>query len=559
MGISITDYAFRVSGVLDTSKTVMQNIETLCSTASAWATYDIHTGKWAVVINEAGTSEYSFDDSNIIGAISVSGKGLTEQYNSVRVEFPHVDLNDQVDFVSIEIPEIDRNPNEPDNQLLMSFDTFSDPIQAEYLGMIELKQSRLDKIVTFRTDYVAFGLNAGDIIDVTAAQYGWTQKLFRIVSISENDEDDGSISLGITALEYDANIYSTDDLIRYERSSSNGIRTLGAINTPETPVVNFFTQLAKPYVRVYSIVPEGVVNSMDLFLSSDSVNFNFVGSVYPDSGGAFAPGTNVQFDYDGIRSGTVYAKVRASNSQASSLFSPIGSASINLTQVTDAIGNNTSILNNSGLPISLLLALPKLLSALDGFLGGNESAFGSVAKNNYASLQVTGANCLTKLNAMTAGYTQSDGYLPANQYNRSNWIAVSTTVGSGINILELDIKTPLLRYSYEFQDRTGTIRTQVAIAQPPLNVSVYYGANLATATSVATTTIDWNANYNKVIINAPTAGTYWIAGFAIPTYDLDMYWSRTGLTAGDYNTVWPISFTDQFGNFDVLVNAIKLG
>jgi hypothetical protein len=116
-----------------------------------------------------------------------------------------------------------------------------------------------------------------------------------------------------------------------------------------------------------------------------------------------------------------------------------------------------------------------------------------------------------------------------------------------------------LKYDYDFQDRTGTIRTQTLTAQPPLALSVFSGANLATATEVVESTIDWNANYNKIIVNTPAAGTYWVTGVAVPTYDLDMYWSRTGLSTTSYNTVWPINFTEQYGNLDVLVNSIKIG
>jgi hypothetical protein len=218
------------NGVIDTTQPVMSNLETLCTAARCWLTFDINVGKWSVVINKSGTSVASFNNSNIIGGINISGTGLTELYNKVRVEFPHVELNDQKDYISIAIPTVDRFDNERDNTLEMSLDIVNDPIWTEMLAATELKQSRVDKIIEFRTDYSKLGLKAGDLIDVTASMYGYTNKIFRIVTIAEEDSDDGTIQLSITALEYDADVYDYSNLNLYERQRSTGI-TPDSINS----------------------------------------------------------------------------------------------------------------------------------------------------------------------------------------------------------------------------------------------------------------------------------------------------------------------------------------
>lgn len=215
--------AFQINGVIDTSKNVLANINDLCTAAGAWATYDITTGLWSVIINRAGNSVFSFTDSNIIGSINVSGTGINEAYNKVTVQFPHKDLRDQTDYVDLVIPVGDRFPNEIDNTLQIDTNLFNDPVQAAYIGQVELKQSRVDRVVEFRTDYTALGLRAGDIIDITNDAYGFNDKLFRIVKITEDDTQDGGIELSITALEYDVNIYNSSGLIREERSKKTGI------------------------------------------------------------------------------------------------------------------------------------------------------------------------------------------------------------------------------------------------------------------------------------------------------------------------------------------------
>lgn len=213
-----------INGVIDTTQTAWTNIENLSVALGVWFTFDIHTGNWAVIINRAGSSTASFNDSNILGAINVTGTGVYELYNSVKVSFPNKLLGDEKDYVVLQIPNNQLFANEPLNTLDISTDLINDQIQAQMLGLRELKQSRVDKIIEFRTDYSFLELKAGDIIDITSSMYGFTNKFFRIVSIQEEDDEEGNIVLSITALEYDANVYNYSDINYYLRNKNNGLR-----------------------------------------------------------------------------------------------------------------------------------------------------------------------------------------------------------------------------------------------------------------------------------------------------------------------------------------------
>jgi hypothetical protein len=215
---TILKNVFSINGVIDTAQNVLQNMNTIASAAGAWVTYDINQGKWAVIINQTGSSISSFNDSNIIGSISVSSTGLTELYNSVEIEFPNADVLDQKDYIKFEIDAGERFPNEPNNELQIKMDIINSSVQAELIASRELKQSRVDKIIEFRTDFTKLGLKAGDLIDVTNSALGWTNKVFRIMRIVEEDSDDGVFSLSISALEYNADVYSTTGLTRTARS-----------------------------------------------------------------------------------------------------------------------------------------------------------------------------------------------------------------------------------------------------------------------------------------------------------------------------------------------------
>jgi hypothetical protein len=220
---TIKSNQFAINGVIDTNKPVMQNITTLATAAGSWVTFDVNQGKWAVVINQAGTSIKSFNDSNIIGNITISGTGIRELYNTVQVDFPHKDLMDQKDTVIFSIDPSNRFSNEQDNILNFQLDCVNDPVQIELLAARELKQSRIDKVIQFRTDFTSLGLKAGDLIDVTSEMLDFTNKVFRILSISEEDGDDNVLALSISAFEYDSSIYTTLGLTREERTLTNDI------------------------------------------------------------------------------------------------------------------------------------------------------------------------------------------------------------------------------------------------------------------------------------------------------------------------------------------------
>jgi hypothetical protein len=222
--------SFQINGIIDTNQSVYKNIQSLATASGCWFTFDIQTGLWSVIINRTGTSVASFNDSNIIGNLNVNGKGIRELYNKVVVEFPHEDILNENDFTEYEIPSGDMFPNEMPNTLNFKVDLVSKPEHAQRLALQELKQSRVDKVIQFRTDFSELGLKAGDIIDVTSSMYDFSAKLFRVTEITEEDGDDNNIALGVTALEYDADVYDYADVFREVRARANGI-IVKTINT----------------------------------------------------------------------------------------------------------------------------------------------------------------------------------------------------------------------------------------------------------------------------------------------------------------------------------------
>ena len=382
---------YQINGLVNTDKAVMQNVEDITNTAGSWLSYSVLTGKWGVIINREGTSVASFDDSNILGTVSIGGTGLQDFYNSVKVEFPNRDLKDGRDYTTISIPEADRNDNEQDNTLNLTYNLTNEPVQAQMLGFIELKQSRIDLVVTFSTDYSTINLNAGDIIDITNSKLGFTNKLFRVITISEQEGEEG-LRTEITALEYDDTVYD-EDFTRYTRTFNNELVTVGNISIPGTPTITKYENDARPRLEVSTTTPSsGIIEGMEYWLSNDvgsgeaQRSYRLIATKVAPNGnaqvrGTFANGETITLDYDTIGTSNLVVKTRAYNSTTVGPFSANSAiTSFTSTQVTNAINPDTQIQDELG-GLATIYGIVTLLNNLDDLIdifNGEKSIFDTV-------------------------------------------------------------------------------------------------------------------------------------------------------------------------------------
>jgi hypothetical protein len=371
---------YQINGLIDTKNPVLENAEAILNATASWLSYDTHEGKWGIVINKADTSIASFNDSNILGSIALSGTGLQDLYNSVKVQFAHRELRDSADFYNIEVPTssipsdwtpFSRNANEEDNTYELTYDIINEPIQAQMLGLIELKQSRIDKVIQFQTDFGYYNIKAGDIIDVTNSRFGFTNKLFRVMSITEVQEDGGALLMNITALEYDVNVYSVADLYRFTRSDEDGIQPLGAIGAPGTPVVSKIERDARPRVEISTTAPTGLVEGIEYWLTTDvstgddaSRSYTLIATKKPIGGGVYTSGSAVVLDYDNLGTTNFFVKTRGFNTTTVGAFSDVsGLVEFAPVQTTNAIDANTQAFDATGGLLGAL-ALTTLLGKL---------------------------------------------------------------------------------------------------------------------------------------------------------------------------------------------------
>jgi len=245
-GGTATQPRYRINGPINTGQNCLANLQDLCDACDSWLQYSELTGQWKVVINQSYedyttfNALYLIDSSNLIGGIDINPIDLNNTYNSLEVGYPNVNIKDQTDYRVFNlvdyVPEV-MSPNEAANQLSVNYPQVNNYIQAAYLGERRLLQSREDLIITCALDYSGIQIEAGDVVRVTLAEYGWDEKLFRVSQVQEVKDESGFLGARISAFEYNNTIYANDPLNDFIPEANTGLINPKWLDNPGTPVI----------------------------------------------------------------------------------------------------------------------------------------------------------------------------------------------------------------------------------------------------------------------------------------------------------------------------------
>lgn len=324
-------HRYRINGVIDTGQSCLNNINSIMIVCDSWNQYNAALGQWSIVVNKAETASYAFDDSTIIGEIRVSAYDITSSVNQIEAEFPSSENRDQSDFVYYETPAEFLYPNEPVNKQSVQFAMTNDSVQAQYLATRILEQAREDLIVSFSTAYVGIQVDAGDVVSVTNANYGWENKLFRVMRVSEVSLPDGNLGAAFELNEYNAQVYDDKDITQYVATDNSNI-----------PSPGYFSSLAAPSVvasRPTSSIPSfdisvgipavGRVDGITLFYTttpSIESSWKVLAAARNANGEPFTPGSSYLFENQFLPADTYYFFYNVSNNMATSATSIVSAS-----------------------------------------------------------------------------------------------------------------------------------------------------------------------------------------------------------------------------------------
>lgn len=254
-GSPATQRRYKINGVLNSGETVLNNVDKILTASDSWMAYQAVTGKWSIIINKAESTSYAFDDDNIVGDIRVSATDITSSINQIEAKFPFSGNRDQPDYVNIKTPDGLLYPNEPVNKFSISFDLVNDSVQAQYLANRILEQAREDLIVSFNTTFYGIQVDAGNVIAVTNADYGWNSKLFRVMKVNEVAMPNGILGARLELNEYNAQVYDNQDITQFTPAPNSGLASPGYFSPLSAPTVTAYPSVAVPHFDVQIYVP----------------------------------------------------------------------------------------------------------------------------------------------------------------------------------------------------------------------------------------------------------------------------------------------------------------
>jgi hypothetical protein len=347
-GGSATQARYRMNGVLDAGQPVLDNLDKIMTCADSWMAYNAALGQWSIVINKSETAVYAFDDDNIIGEVRVSATDITQSINQVEAKFPDKGARDQPNFVNIATPTGLLYPNEPANKYSVTYDLCNDSVQAQYLANRILEQAREDLIVSFSTTYYGIQVDAGDVVSVTNADYGWNNKLFRVVKVNEASLPDGSLGAKLEMNEYSAAVYDDFDITQYVPVPNSDIPSAIFFSALSTPTVLSSSPSTTPATFVVrTVVPvTGRVTFGTLYyttsVSPAAYDWKVLQTASTPLGTSATNGANYDFANLQLSAGTYYFTYVVGNELGSSARSPTSTA-FNWSPVNSESGNVSAL------------------------------------------------------------------------------------------------------------------------------------------------------------------------------------------------------------------------
>jgi hypothetical protein len=480
-----------------------------------------------IVQSPTYTVALALDDSNIIGAISVSPLDIASSFNIAEVKFPDSSAQDSFNTSTFNLAVLNPSllyPNEPVNKQSISLPLVNDNVRAQYLANRFLEACREDLQIQLTIGYVGLQLEAGDIVSLTNTNYGFTTKLFRVSKVTENYGSDGSITASLMLTEYNSTIFDDKNITQFTPSPNTGLAdplTFGTIPAPA--VAANYPSAANPYFIVNTTTSTaGIVDYVELWYSAYSnpttAQRIFAGTTAIESdGNPYNPSTLLTVTLSDIAAGNWYFFARMVNGLGSS---PFSSASpvfqwrpttftyenqyIVVAYGDDLVGTGISSSptgkNYYGLYNSTSTTYSAVAANYTWYLA--QPTFGTVNKLCY--INRTGRKF--SFGTAPAAYAASTAaYVPASTFDNSIWSALP----DGTNYIDLDVRTGQLT-------RTGTTSVgsgQIAIANNPDGTLVgalapfldFGGASTFTG-SGSTLTIDI---YGRVVGLIPPDGFYY--------------------------------------------------
>jgi len=202
----VTSYAgssnqkiFTCNAVINTGQSLINNVKVILSSMRGIMPYS--QGKYGLVIEDQGSATFAFDESHIIGGISIRSESKKTKFNRVVATFPDPSANWQLNQIEYPIAgsaeEAGYLAEDGGIELVKNMDLSctTNVYSAQDIAEIALKRSRNALTMTFNATSEALNCSVSDIVSVTHSTPGFTAKAFRLQKLTLNPDGTVAVSL----------------------------------------------------------------------------------------------------------------------------------------------------------------------------------------------------------------------------------------------------------------------------------------------------------------------------------------------------------------------------
>lgn len=255
IGVPATQPRFKFDGAIDTTINIMNNLQLMASSADFLIRYNEITAKWGVIVQTPdAVPVMDLNDSNMVSSISVSPIDTSNSFNVIECKYPDGSQKDSFNSVTYDLAQLYPAllyPNEPINKQSLSLYFVNNDVRVQLLANRFLKAAREDLQILCKINYSGIQLEAGDIVTVTNANYGWTAKPFRVIKVTEEFEANGNVTASLNLTEYNSTVYDDSDITEFEPAPNTGIGDPTFFGTLYAPVISTqYPTIANPLFLV---------------------------------------------------------------------------------------------------------------------------------------------------------------------------------------------------------------------------------------------------------------------------------------------------------------------
>ena len=202
-----TQKIFECNAVVNTEKTLLANTKSLLSSMRGLMLY--RQGLYGLIVEDQGNSTFSFNESHIIGGISIKSESKKTKFNRIIATFPNPDANWQMDQIEYPVAgsseESGYLTEDGGVELVKQMDlpSTTNIYTAKDMAEMALKRSRNALVTSFKSTSEALNVSIGDIVDVTHGTPSWTAKTFRVFKLGLNSNG----TVDVTLIEHQDSIY----------------------------------------------------------------------------------------------------------------------------------------------------------------------------------------------------------------------------------------------------------------------------------------------------------------------------------------------------------------